>query len=101
MKSEQKTIAKPQASRRRLDQLVRKNIPLILAALWDAAEWQDSINDAHYRSVKPWHRSAKNTAVAKKADRQRARYMKLADAIRGANPQVSGSRTASQKGIES
>ena len=90
MKSEQKTKTEPQAGRRRLDQLVRKNIPLILSALWDAAEWQDSINDAHYRSIKPWHRSAKNTAVAKKADRQRARYMKLADAIRGANPSFQG-----------
>ena len=73
MRSEMKTKDEPQAGRRRLDQLVRKNIPLILAALWDAAEWQDSIN-------------SRNTAVAKKADRQRARYMKLADAIRGANP---------------
>ena len=86
MKSERKPKDEPQAGRRRLDQLVRKNIPLILAALWDASEWQDSINDAHFRSVKPWHRSARNTAVAKKADRQRARYMRLADAIRGANP---------------
>lgn len=85
MSSEDKIRKSPQAGRRRLDQLVRKNIPLILAALWDAAEWQDSINDAHYRSVKPWNRCNKNTAVAVRAEKQRMRYLKLADGIRGAN----------------
>lgn len=86
MKKRAEAKAEPQARRRRLDQLVRKNIPLILAALWDAAEWQDSVNDAHYRSVKPWNRCKKNTAVAARADKQRIRYLKLADRIRGANP---------------
>jgi hypothetical protein len=60
----------------------RRDVLLILAALQDAAEWQDSLSDAHHCSLSPWHRSRENTAWARKADRQRARYLKLAVRIK-------------------
>ena len=65
--------------------IVRRDIPVIIAALWDAAQWQDSISDAHHRSMLPCHRSRQNTATAKRADKQRDRYIKLHDRIRAAN----------------
>jgi len=65
--------------------IVGRDIPVILAALWDAAQWQDSLSDAYHRSLLPCHRSRKNTATAKRADRQRARYIKLHDRIHAAN----------------
>ena len=65
--------------------IVRRDIPVILAALWDAAQWQGSISDAHHRSLLPCHRSRENTATARRADKQRARYIALHDRIRAAN----------------
>ncbi|MFA5130657.1 MAG: hypothetical protein WC477_07165 [Patescibacteria group bacterium] len=65
--------------------MVRRDIPVILAALWDAAQWQDSISDAHHRSLLPCHRSRKNTATARRAEKQRQKYIKVHDRIRAAN----------------
>ena len=66
----------------------RRDIPVILAALWDAAQWQDSISDAHHRSLSPCHRSRENTATARRADKQQARYIALHDRLRAANAEV-------------
>lgn len=65
--------------------IARRDVPIILDALWDAAEWQDSIADAHYRSLLPLERSHENTAVAKHAEKQRMRYIKLHDRIHAAH----------------
>jgi hypothetical protein len=62
--------------------ILNRDIPVILAALWDAAQWQDSISDAHHRALLPCHRSRDNTATARRADKQRDRYIKLYDRIR-------------------
>lgn len=60
----------------------KRDIKLIMSALWDASLWQDSIADAHYRSLMPCARTRENTATAKQADKLRDRYIKLHDRIR-------------------
>ena len=64
--------------------IVSRDIPVILAALCDAAEWQDSIADAHYRSLLPLDRTRELTATARRAEKQRKRYIKLYRRIKAA-----------------
>lgn len=71
--------------RKRIEALSQKDIALILSALWDAKCWQESIADAHHHGLAEWHRSRENTAVAKRAEKQGARYAKLHDELKGEN----------------
>jgi hypothetical protein len=47
--------------------------------LWDASCWQDSLYDAHPGSLRPSERTQENTAIAKRAEKQSTRYLKLHD----------------------
>lgn len=70
---------------RKVQQLVSRNLPLVLQALWDAGLWQDSIADAHHHALEEWNRCAENTRTAKAADKQGKRYRKLHDQLKAAN----------------
>ena len=59
----------------------RRDWPLIVQALTDAADWQDSISDAHHRAILPCHRSRQNSAWARRADKTRDRYLALQQRI--------------------
>ena len=69
-----------------LKAIVRRDIPAILAALWDAKLWQESIADAH--TLEPWHQTRDLTHTAAKANRLAKRYTRLHDKIRKANDKV-------------
>jgi hypothetical protein len=59
--------------------LVRRDIPLLLSAIWDAKCWQESIADAH--NLEPWHRTADTRREMGKALRLANRYARLRDRI--------------------
>lgn len=74
-----------------------RDIPVILPALWDAAQWNDSLADAHYYSLQPGNRTKENTAVSMRAIKLSKRYIAIHDRISNAlkkNPESKQSRVS-------
>ena len=70
-----------------LHSFVRRSIPLLLNALWDAKLWQDSIEDAH--TLNTWDQTADLTRTANRARKLSKRYVQLHDALLAANAELS------------
>jgi len=81
----------------RLHSLVRRSIPLLLNALWDAKLWQDSIEDAH--TLNTWGQTADLTRTANRARKLSKRYVQLHDALLAANSDLDrNDQTNTEKG---
>lgn len=66
--------------------LARRDIPLLLSALWDAKLWQESIADVH--TLEPWHQTPDQTRTVRAANRLAKRYENLHDKIKKANAEA-------------
>lgn len=69
-------------SSKSINKITEKDRDLILEALQDAIEWQNSIADAHYYSINPWDRNKKMAEIAKEAKKAAMCYKELSDKIK-------------------
>ena len=66
-----------------MNAVVRRDIPLLLSALWDAKLWQESLADAY--TLDPWRQTRDMTRTAARATRLAKRYARMHDKIHKAN----------------